>query len=257
MQPVDWSRFDRWHRLLDALCDHRGYADNASLASQLCRRQGKNAHEDFNAAEKSLRNWRLGRHAPLRRNFMVLSELLDVSEDPVLARRWSGLYAAARGREAPHDGDASPVHDVTTPASLTAGVRRRLAWATAATGAIFLVAGGLYWMAADPHEHLPMIGYDSQIVMAVGESRLIHGDRGNCDGGMLPDWRHTQMRVPASNLGAFSDGGLARKMSNFCDAVVPVRAVRFMAHTAGAEEIRLLGDFVKIVVVEPRGRRLE
>jgi hypothetical protein len=113
------------------------------------------------------------------------------------------------------------------------------------------------WIAAEPNAHLPMIGYNSRVVMAVGESRLIHGDRGDCYGGLLPDWAYTQQRVPASRLGSFSDGGLARKMSNFCNAVVPVRAVRFTASTAGVEEVRLLDDFVKIVVVDPRESRLE
>jgi hypothetical protein len=58
-------------------------------------------------------------------------------------------------------------------------------------------------------------------------------------------------RVPFSTLGTFSDGGLARKMSNFCNAVVPVRAVRFTARKAGVEEVRLLDDFVKIFVTDP------
>jgi hypothetical protein len=40
-------------------------------------------------------------------------------------------------------------------------------------------------------------------------------------------------------------------MSNYCNKVVPVRAVRFTARTAGVEEIRLLDDFVKIFVNDP------
>jgi hypothetical protein len=63
--------------------------------------------------------------------------------------------------------------------------------------------------------------------------------------------------VPESRLGSFSDGGLARKMSNFCNAVVPVRAVKFTAREPGAEEVMLLEDFMKIVVRDYRGSRLE
>jgi hypothetical protein len=241
--------------LFDALCDRRGHIDNATLASQLCRRQGKNARADFSAAEKSLRNWRLGRHLPLRRNFIVLSELLGVAEDPDLVHRWNRLYATARGREPPPDDeDLTAQAAIPGPSALT---RPRLLWAMAAIAAVLLVAAGVRWTAADPNALLPMIGYNSRVVMAVGESRLVHGDRGDCDGGLLPDWRYTQQRVPVSRLGSFSDGGLARKMSNFCNAVVPVRAVRFTASTAGVEEVRLLDDFVRIVVIDLRGTRLE
>lgn len=243
----DWSRFGQWHVLLDWLCDRRGHADNAELASQLCRRQGKSAQADFDAAERSLRNWRLGRHVPLRRNFVVLSELLGIAGDPDLARQWNRLYASARGRES-DERDPRPANP-SEPSF--AGSGRRLVWMAGAIACVLLAAGGFRWLVADPYAHLPLIGYNSRVVMALGESRLIHGDRGNCDGGMLPEWHYTRQRVPVSHLGTFSDGGLARKMSNFCNAVVPVRAVRFTAQAAGEDEVRLLDDFVKIVVVGP------
>lgn len=244
----DWSRFGQWHLLLDSLCGMRGHADNAGLASQLCRRLGKTAQEDFDTAEKNLRNWRLGRHAPLRRNFMVLSELLGVEEDPALVRHWNALYAAARGHRL-----HQPVETPAEPSAAMPGGRHRLAWAAGAAALVLLAAGGFRWLLAEPYGHLPLIGYNSRIVMALGESRLVHGDRGNCDGGMLPDWYYTSQRVPVSDLGTFSDGGLARKMSNFCNAVVPVRAVRFTARKAGEDEVRLLDDYVRIVVVDPSG----
>jgi hypothetical protein len=183
----------------------------------------------------------------LRRNFVALSELLGIADDPCLARQWGRLYTSARGRE-PCEREVSPADPADAP---LARPGRRLAWTGAAVVGVLLAAGGFRWLVADPYAHLPLIGYNSRIVMALGESRLIHGDRGNCDGGMLPDWYYTRQRVPVSHLGTFSDGGLARKMSNFCNAVVPVRAVRFTAQAAGEDEVRLLDDFVKIVVVGP------
>lgn len=251
MQRLEWNRFSQWHILLDELCESRGHVDNARLASQLCRRAGKSAQEDFNAAEKNLRNWRLGRHLPLRRNFMILAELLHVSDEPELLRQWNLLYAAARGREVPGQQqlatDISPVGaEVRRPAA-----GRRLLWAGAITMTAVVAVTGFRWMAADPYRDLPMIGYDARVRMLVGESRLIHGDRGDCDGGNVPGWGYTMPRVPFSTLGTFSDGGLARKMSNFCNGVVPVRAVRFTARKAGVEEVRLLDDFVKIFVTDP------
>lgn len=249
MQSLEWNRFSQWHILLDELCESRGYIDNAKLASQLCRRAGKSAQEDFNAAEKNLRNWRLGRHLPLRRNFMILAELLHVSDDPELLRQWTLLYAAARGRDTPErQHSAGETGDVSTEVRRPT---RRLLWAGAITMTAVLAVTGFRWMASDPYRDLPVIGYDARVRMLVGESRLIHGDRGDCDGGNVPSWTYTMPRVPFSSLGTFTDGGLARKMSNFCNAVVPVRAVRFTARKAGVEEIRLLDDFVKIFVTDP------
>jgi len=247
MQRQEWSTYNQWHMLLDELCNSRGYVDNARLASQLCRRAGKAAQEDFNAAEKNLRNWRLGRHLPLRRNFMILAELLRVADDPGLVRQWNLLYAAARGRTLPDQqenvADAKPDRAPAT--------RRRLLWTGAVVATAVVAVTGFRWLSVDPYRDLPVIGYDARVRMLVGESRLIHGDRGDCDGGNVPDWTYTMPRVPVSSLGAFSDGGLARKMSNFCNGVVPVRAVRFTAKTAGVEEVRLLDDFVKIFVTDP------
>ncbi|THF59658.1 hypothetical protein [Ollibium composti] len=254
MLEQDWDRFERWHRLLDELCNRRGHIDNALLASQLCRRQGRNGQDEFNAAGKSLRNWRLGRHVPLRRNFMLLSELLDVPADPELSRHWNRLYATARGH-VPLEDSEGPAVDPTAPLPARSA-RGRLVWAAAALVAV-LVAAGLRWLMVDPHKDLPMIGYQARVDMLVGETRLIHGDRGNCDGTMVPGWNKTAPRVPESRLGSFSDGGLARKMSNFCNAVVPVRAVKFTAREPGAEEVMLLEDFMKIVVRDYQGSRLE
>jgi len=251
MQEQDWGKFSRWHALLDALCDRSGHIDNSALASQLCHRSGKSAREDFNAAEKNLRNWRAGRHLPLRRNFMILAELLRVSDNPELLQRWNLLYAAARGRELPDTGNTAVDMDAGGDTRTRPSIAGRLLWSGTGIIAALLAATGIRWMMVDPYRDLPVIGYDARVVMVVGESRVIHGDRGDCDGGNIPDWTYTAPRVPHSSLGVFTDGGLARKMSNYCNKVVPVRAVRFTARTAGVEEIRLLDDFVKIFVTDP------
>ncbi len=253
----DWSGFGQWHLLLDELCDRRGFIDNARLASQLCRRLGRNKLEDFNTAEKSVRNWRLGRHAPLRRNFVILSELLEVAAEPGLARQWNLLYASARGRDALVASPGETPAPCAGAASLLPARRgSRMLWTAGATALAALVAAGAGLVWHDPYGKLPIIGYDAQVRMVVGETRLIHGDRGDCDG-HPPDWYYTSPRVPVSTLGTFSDGGLARKMSNFCNAVVPVRAVKFTATAPGTEELRLLDDFIKIVVTDRGNSRLE
>jgi hypothetical protein len=121
------------------------------------------------------------------------------------------------------------------------------------------VTGGFAWTSFVERRQfleMPMIGYDARVKMVVGETRLIHGDRGDC-GGEPPDWYYILPRVPPSTLGVFSDGGIARKMDNGCNAMVRARAVRFTATMVGSEEITLLGDFMKIVVTDrgfPRGQ---
>lgn len=251
MHEQDWEKFGQWHALLDALCDSNGHIDNSALASQLCHRSGKAAREDFNVAEKNLRNWRAGRHLPLRRNFVILAELLGVSGDPVLLRQWNLLYAAARGRDLPDSGKITPVIPRPSDADKRHAGRKRSALLGAALVTVIISVIAMRWMLTDPHRDLPVIGYDARVVMVVGESRVIHGDRGDCDGSNVPEWNYTMPRVPHSTLGIFTDGGLARKMSNYCNKVVPVRAVRFTAQSAGVEEIRLLDDFVKIFVTDP------
>ncbi|MDR7035167.1 hypothetical protein [Mesorhizobium sp. BE184] len=249
LKEDDWDDFQTWSQLFDVLCKRDGHYDNASLASEYCNHVGKNGRDNFDAIQKNLRSWRLGRHLPLRRNMMVLAKLLDVERDPCLNNRWMHLYAVARGEPAmdpamqQEDAGRQPV------AAAEPAKRRRPIWHWLAIGALATGTGFTFDFAVDrwAFKKLPMIGYDARVRMVVGESRLIHGDRGDCDG-RPPDWYYTLPRVPVSALGTFSDGGLARKMSNFCNRVVEVRAVRFTATDAGMEEIRLLDDFMKIEV---------
>lgn len=246
----DLAGFDRWHLLFDELCNRRGYVDNAMLAGELCSRAGKSGREDFHSAEKKLRNWRHGRHVPLRRNFVLLTEILRVEEDAALLKRWNLLYKRARRSEAATgDGSSDPAELPEAPATPIWKRPRSLAWTGA--GAISLTAAlfGASGFVGGAENALPLVYYHAHVRMVVGESRLIHGDRGDCNG-PAPGWEITTPRVPDTPLGTFSDGGLALRPSAYCDRAVPVRAVRFTASRAGSQEIRLLDDFMKITVVD-------
>lgn len=74
----DWTEFQHWHQLLDALCTEQGYLDNLSLADKLCAISGNRSQAAFDTALKNLRNWRQGVHVPQRRNFLALTRLLKV-----------------------------------------------------------------------------------------------------------------------------------------------------------------------------------
>lgn len=253
--------FQTWHEMFDVLCRRAGYSDNAELASRYCSRIGKTGRDDFEAVQKNLRNWRVGRHLPLRRNLVLLADLLRVEEDRALLRRWNALYTAARGEVTQADIEASAGGEASAPAGSPAASpsfpKRVAPWVALALGVT--VGGGFGWNALVEHrqfKRLPMIGYDARVKMVVGETRLIHGDRGDC-GGEPPDWYYILPRVPPSTLGIFSDGGVARKMDNGCNAVVRARAVRFTAKAAGSEELELLGDYMKIVVTDRAHPRTE
>ncbi|MFC3073719.1 hypothetical protein ACFOHH_11460 [Shinella pollutisoli] len=257
---------DRWHLLFDALCNRSGDYDNARLGSDYCSRLGRRGEAHFETAVRNLRNWRSGRHIPRRRNFMILTELLDVARDPELLARWNALYARAREMEeggSGDDQDGDPADAVFVPAVLPAAavptpVLRRFDGRSVLAGlALFccgVVAAELY-RAAPWHwfyavQKPPLIVWRPHVSLMVGESLVIHGERGDC-GKPPPDWEYVLTRLPISRIGTFSDGGIVRRNSNFCRGETPARAVTFTAGKPGVEELLVLGDVMRVTVAEP------
>jgi len=245
----DWDRFDDWHRLLDRLCRLRGYASNAGLASELCRKTGRSAERDFQAAEKNLRDWRLGRRVPLRRNAVVLARLLDVDSDPALKRRWDETYRAVleggvSGRPArPACGTPSGPHAMTS---------RKALLVSAALPVGLLAATGLARLAAPDdtpvdRAGLPTVAYNARAFLSVGTEKLINGAVEGC-GGAPARWADMALRLPESETGTFADGGLATQMMNGCGKEMVVRAVKFIALRPGVEELKVLDAYFKIEV---------
>lgn len=258
-----WSEFDKWHLLFDELCNRSGDYDNAALGSRYCSLMGRRGEAHFETAVRNLRNWRAGRHIPRQRNFMFLSQLLDVASDTALSTRWNELYLKAReaeGRaeladdlpEAADAGDTLVAANATAPAARRFD-RRRLATAVA----IFccgVLASELYraepWRWTYSVEKLPLIVLRPHVSLMVGESLVIHGERGDC-GKPPPDWEYVLTRLPISRIGSFSDGGIVRRNSNFCRGETPARAVTFTAHKPGVEELLVLGDVMRVTVAGP------
>ncbi|MER2537161.1 MAG: hypothetical protein ABTQ31_18570 [Rhizobiaceae bacterium] len=248
----DWNEYGEWHRLLDAMCNHNGFYDNSDLAAELCARTGRKRQEDFDAARKKLRSWRTGRRLPQRANLLVVSSILGLNKNPELERHWHALYQTARkaGHEtskslltrAPYTGKPAfgrpwraPRHPVALGAFLSIAVG--IAVAVGATGRQPGLSG------------LPEVGYEAYVRLSAGTSRLIHGEYGSCDG-PPPPWEAVAIRVPSTDLGAFADGGLARKMVNDCGREMAVRAVMFTATVIGIEEMYILDDYMKIEVLD-------
>jgi hypothetical protein len=267
----NWPAFEKWHLLFDELCNRSGHYDNAGLASRYCTRLGKRGEGHFDTAVRNLRNWRSGRHIPRQRNFMVLSQVLEVAKDPDLLARWNELYAQVR--EAEGETDAVAVFEVgieqpdtrTGPGAVSVDAAAvsghklpRVEMKTALVGLVFFCGGVLAsevyraepWLSLWPEPKAPLIVLRPHVSLQVGESIVIHGERGDC-GKPPPDWEYVLTRLPISRIGSFSDGGVVRRNSNFCRGETPARAVTFTASRSGVEELLVLGDVMRVTVDEP------
>lgn len=243
-----WREYRTWHELFDVVCNSAGYYDNADLASKLCARTNRTRQEDFEGAKTKLRSWRNGKRVPRRGSFFILSDMLEVSRDPALQRHWNVLYHAAR-TAGYRDGGAAAAPAPAQPWWSETGLRR---WGI--IGSLPVLGAGLAIATITsgnqaPPADLPPVNYNAYVRVSLGSSKLIHGDFLDCDG-PPPGWEQTVPRVPSTPLGTFADGGLARKMVNDCGKEMVVRAVMFTGTGIGTEEVRLLGDFMKIDVVE-------
>lgn len=85
------------------------------------------------------------------------------------------------------------------------------------------------------------------VSLDVGQSTVIHGERGKC-GQNAPDWETVATSLPTLSTGKFSDGGLGTRYSRQCGGATPGRAIRFTATTPGTEQIQLYGDTIRIEV---------
>lgn len=266
----NWSEFDKWNVLFDELCNRSGDYDNARLGSDYCNRLGKRGEMHFETAIRNLRNWRSGRHIPRQRNFMILSQVLNVGRDPELLIKWNSLYARARemdeavrtGTEEDQENPADIGASFELPASQASRLSgrktrrfdRQHVFAGFALFCCGILASELYraepWLWFYSVQKPPLIVWRPHVSLVVGESLIIHGERGDC-GKPPPDWEYVLTRLPISRIGEFSDGGVVRRNSNFCRGETPARAVTFTANKPGIEELLVLGDVMRVSVAEP------
>lgn len=256
MTNEDWTRVERWHELFDRLCQLRGYSANADLANDLCRKMGRSRERDFHSIEKNLRDWRLGRRVPLRRNALILSQFLDVDSDPVLRARWDVTYRVLGTRnefEIGLDPIAEGASVYEDRVSCSGKIRQRLWIGLAAALPVGLLAA----MGTDEREssrlasvyktELPTIAYNARTFLSPGAEKLIHGVIDGCDGNP-PEWGDLEPGLPVSRTGSFVDGGLATQMMNGCGKETVVRAIKFVATRPGVEELKVFDAYFKIEV---------
>lgn len=63
-----------------------------------------------------------------------------------------------------------------------------------------------------------------------------------------PSWQSTVVGLPNTSLGRFSDGGVTRRSSLHCGAVIPVRSVAFTALRPGTDTWIIAGQEVTVTV---------
>ncbi len=246
----NWGQHTKWHDLFDRLCNRRGFYDNTGLASAFCLHTGRKRQEDFEAAKKKLRTWRSGERLPRRGNFLAVSALLGVADEPELERRWVSLYETAAGSQRRGEAIGTDATNLSPSHS-----RGWIAIGGAIAGAIFAAA----CLAAFPlagwsgHERsgsgeLPTVNYEGHVIVPLGTSRLVNGGYVSCDGSPPPAWETLSAKIPSTPLGTFEDGGIAKQVVRRCGKAVPVRAVLFTAREPGTEELNVLGAYIKLEV---------
>ncbi len=101
-------------------------------------------------------------------------------------------------------------------------------------------------MVAAPMAYAKDMPYKRTLNLKVGQSALVMGIRTNpCGAAARP---FSALKIPASSLGSFSDGGVGTTRSNRCKRVVPARGVVFTAKKPGKERLTISGDPVSITV---------
>lgn len=248
----DWAACETWHELLDALCVEKGHLDNMALADQLCSATGNTTQAAFDTAVKNLRNWRQGAHIPRRRNFVLLTRILDVGQHPELLDRWNRLYVKAKSGVEDHENDAS-IEDA--PDEAASSRRVLLIGMALAASAVVVLAAWWLWPyrspAAAPDPAATFEGVQAEYVrnvsVKVGDAVIIHGARGN-ECGPAPSWESAKVLLPTLVTGTLTDGGVGTRLSRQCGGRVPARAILFTATEVGTELISLYGDDIHIRV---------
>lgn len=252
----------QWHALLDRICLERGHHDNLRLAEALSRVKRHNTQAAFDAALKNLANWRQGLHAPSRRNFHALTQILDIAQEaPERQRQWQSLYDIASRRRPVHDTPSTdPLQQPPPPPSL-----RNRPWLPRAVILLVLIAAASSLALLKGREPasaannggpkvIDMAGKEifwrQNATLKIGESVVVHGRRGPSCGEPPPDWDEVLKYLPPLSTSIWSDGGVGFRVSRACQGPTPARAVVVTATAPGTDHITLYDDPITITVGE-------
>ncbi len=257
-----------WHSFFDAICLEHGHVDNVRLASALCDLGKSAAPGAFESALKSLSHWRQGKHTPNRRNFRLLTLILEIDSQPDRAVEWHSLYEQALRRkpvvepevlvEPSTDEENRPETNLSNRQSAKKVMRY-----AGLISVIGVIAFGLFALmepaAISSNDTkgittLPVDMTDQQIYyreianLKVGESIVVHGKRGPACSEQPPEWPDVLKFLPELSTGVWSDGGVGFRVSRSCGGATPARAVVFTATRPGMDKFMLYDDPITITV---------
>ncbi len=230
---------------------------NSELAFQFCQKQGRTSQRDTEAVARNLSNWRSGSNLPSRKNLRTLTEILRISDDDALQRRWFELYKQAGQRSAHQSIEVSNVNIENRNVFVLLSPR---SWrATALLLMVFAVAVVMvFWMVVPPNlritsqerMELNNIPWRKHVSLHVGEEVVVHGKRGNC--GELPK-SPEKIRAGLPNhllTGVLKTGKLGMRTSRRCEGPTPAREIVFKGLYPGKETFFLYGDDITVLVTE-------
>lgn len=257
LKAGSWDDHGRWSRLFDAVCDAAELDSASELALLFCQHTGRLTQRDLETAARNIGNWRNGSHLPSSRNFRILTQILNVSQDPGLSDTWHSLYEHERALRK----EGSGVGDQEPPASRQEGrAPGMIGWLSSIALVCISVASLAVALAFWPDKYTLTVGaedvkenhipYERRIKLRVGESAVIHGHRGAC-GQAAPEVEKTEKRLPTNlQTGVLSAGRTGVRYSRHCKGETPAREVIMNAKRAGSDSITIFGDTIDITVTD-------
>lgn len=257
-----------WFMLFDEVCLEQGHIDNLKLASALCDLGKSTAPAAFDSAVKSLSHWRQGKHTPNRRNFRLLTLILEIDDQSGRAEEWQSLYEQALRRKPIAEEDTLVAQSRGTEESPEVSLSARrfakpIMRYAALAGVLAIIAFGVLTLnepvaisGTDTRgiTTLPVDMSDQQIYyrelanLEVGESIVVHGKRGPACSEQPPEWPDVLKFLPELSTGVWSDGGVGFRVSRSCGGSTPARAVVFTATRPGMDKFMLYDDPITITV---------
>ena len=251
-QRLNYSEFGTWSELFHALCTEQNHLDNAQLARGFCSLINSSGESAYESALRNFDNWRKGQHVPSRKNFEILSKLLNIEAQENLKSRWDALYREAKDTNG-HNGDAenAPNNSFLGNMLLALGHRPMMVLGVISAIGLLTLGVGLGYTSGF-FRGVALIGksgavgpetnrHEFYVKLKVGNSAIISGARSNC-GEAPPPWDRVGPGLMKLKIGTLSDGGIGKRYSISCKGMVPTRAIKFTATHKGREEFMLYSD---------------
>jgi hypothetical protein len=253
----DQEQSDGWTDLFNTICIEKNHISNTDLAYLYCQKLDKTSQKEMESATRNISNWRSGANLPSRKNFRLLTEILEISKDKELRASWNAAYneaiqakpAQQTGQsEAPNPHALSKLFDRQ---SVISHIFHVTLFVVTVTGTILLMD----WLNDDMRKLAdnPIV-WRKNITMTVGQEIVVHGKKGSC-GRMPPAIEIIQKNLPQNLItGILKTGSLGLRASNSCNGLTPAREIVFQAIAPGQETFFLFGNDINVQVTSEPGK---